>query len=191
VIKPAPPPVVAVPAPAPAPAPAPVVVAPAVVAAPVIAAPSPAPAPKPAPIVAPAPVAKPAPTAPPRQDVALAAPSPAAAAAAAAPAPIAMDARLIEGIFHCLSPGLPQDWKKAWIEITDSGGGKEKSSKFFFTNQYGDDEGEPLTPCSAQAITRSILSLDDKLPADRRAWSRARLVIDSEGDYELSYDYAK
>jgi hypothetical protein len=183
---PAPPAPVAAPAPPPSPPTAPVAApAPVVKPAPaVIAAPPSTPAPPPAVIVAPAAAAKPAP----RQDVALAAPSSAAATPAA---PVAIEARLIEGIFHCLSPGLPQDWKKAWIEVTDAGAGKEKSSRFFFTNQFGDDEGEPLTPCSAQAITRSIVSLDEKLPPSQRAWTRARLVIDSEGDYELSYDYPK
>jgi len=106
-------------------------------------------------------------------------------------APTPIDTRLIESIFACLSPGLPQDWKKAWIEITDVGADKEKDSKFYVTNQYGDDQGEPLVPCNAPAVTRGILSLNEKLPPDRRAWTRARLVIDSEGDYELSYDYPK
>ncbi|MEW6691164.1 MAG: hypothetical protein AB1452_18970, partial [Pseudomonadota bacterium] len=101
------------------------------------------------------------------------------------------DIKLIESIFACLSPGLPQDWKKAWIEITDAGGGKEKASKFFVTNLRGDDEGEPLVPCNAQEVTRRIVSLNEKLPPERRAWSRALLVIDSEGDYELSYEYPK
>jgi hypothetical protein len=104
---------------------------------------------------------------------------------------MAIDTRLIESIFACLSPGLPQDWKKAWIEITDVGADKEKDSKFFVTNQYGDDTGEPLVPCNAPAVTRGIVSLNEKLPPDRRGWARARLVIDSEGDYELSYDYPK
>jgi len=102
-----------------------------------------------------------------------------------------IETRLIESIFACLSPGLPQDWKKAWIEITDAGAGQEKDSKFYVTNQYGDDQGEPLVPCNAPAVTRGILSLNEKLPPDRRGWTRARLVIDSEGDYELSYDYPK
>ena len=81
--------------------------------------------------------------------------------------------------------------EESLIEITDSGAGKEKDSKFYVTNQYGDDQGEPLVPCNAPAVTRGILSLNEKLPPDRRGWTRARLVIDSEGDYELSYDYPK
>ena len=51
--------------------------------------------------------------------------------------------------------------------------------------------GEPLVPCNAVALTESIVSLNNRLPPDRRAWSRALLVIDSDGEYELTYDYAK
>ena len=98
---------------------------------------------------------------------------------------------MIESIFNCLSPGLPQDWKRAWVEITDQGGGKEKDSKFRVSNVRGNDEGEPLVPCNAQELTRRIVGLNEKLPADRRAWTRALLVIDSDGEYELTYDYTK
>lgn len=203
--------------PAPTPPPAPVVVVPAPtppptpVAAPIRAAPASAPiaAPASAPTTSPAPAAaasaprepivrepvvrsepaRPAaPAAPPRQEVAIAAPSTASTPAA----PLPIDGKVIESIFNCLSPGLPQEWKRAWVEITDQGGGKEKNSKFRVSNiRDSNDEGEPLVPCNALALTGSIVGLNDKLPPDRRAWTRAVLVIDSDGEYELTYDYSK
>jgi hypothetical protein len=202
---------VAVPAPAPTPPPAPVVVVPAPTPPPAPVVVVPAPTPQPAPVVvapptpppasaaapiraapAVAPIAAPsrpaAPAAPPRQEVALAAPS----SAAAPPAPMAIEAKLIESIFNCLSPGLPPDWKRAWVEIIDQGGGREKQAKFRVSNiGHASDEGEPLEPCNARALTGSIVSLNEKLPPDRRAWSRALLVIESDGEYELTYDYPK
>ncbi|MBI1943094.1 MAG: hypothetical protein HYS35_05450 [Betaproteobacteria bacterium] len=184
VVEPAPPPApVAAPAAAPAPAPAAAIAAPAPMREPIV---------RPEIVVRPDPVrAAPAaaPAATQRQAVAAVAPSSAAAPSAGAPVPIEM--KLIESIFTCLAPGLPQDWKKAWIEITDLGDGKEKVSKFFFTNLRGDEGGEPLVPCNARELTRRVVGLNEKLPPDRRAWTRALLVIDSEGDYELSYEYPK
>ena len=118
----------------------------------------------------------------------MAAPAPSAAAAAAA-APTALDNRLIEGIFACLSPGLPQDWRKAWVVVTS--GASAPSAKFYFSTTRRDSDGEELIPCSAQAITQRITSLNDRLPPPQRAWSKATLTIDSEGEYELSYDYPK
>ena len=136
--------------------------------------------------VRPVPAPPAAPSAPPRQDVALAAPSSVPAAA------VAIDAKLIESIFFCLSPGLPQDWKRAWVEITDQGSGKEKNSRFRFSNiRDSIDDGEPLEPCNARELTGRIVGLNATLPLDRRAWTRALLVIDSDGEYELSYDYPK
>ena len=206
---------IAVPAPTPTPPPAPVAVVPvptppppAPVAVPIpaappvrIAAPAPAPTTTPAPAAAASALrdpivrseplrsepARPAtPAAPPRQEVALAAPS----SAPAAPVPI--EAKLIESVFNCLAPGLPPDWKRAWVEITDQGGGKAKNSKFRVSNIRDiNDEGEPLEPCNAQELTGRIVGLNDKLPPDRRAWTRALLVIDSDGEYELTYEYAK
>ncbi len=103
-----------------------------------------------------------------------------------------IEVKLIESIFNCLSPGLPPDWKRAWVEITDQGGGREKDAKFRVSNiGHVDDEGEPLVPCNAAALTGSIVGLNEKLPPDRRAWKRALLVIESDGEYELSYDYNK
>ena len=105
---------------------------------------------------------------------------------------MAIESKLIESIFNCLSPGLPPDWKRAWVEITDQGAGKEKDAKFRVSNiGHVDDEGEPLVPCNAAALTGSIVGLNEKLPPDRRAWTRALLVIESDGEYELSYDYAR
>ena len=176
---------VAAPAPAPEPKPAPVVVTPPPAVAPVVAVPEP----KREPIVrpealGPPPAAAAQPT--PRQDLALAAPS-----SATPDAPVPIDMKVIESIFTCLAPGLPQDWKRAWVEITDQGGGKEKVSKFRYTILRNDDEGEALVPCNAQELTRRIIGLNDKLPPDRRGWNRALLVIESDGEYEMSYEYPK
>jgi hypothetical protein len=133
-------------------------------------------------------VAKPAPVAP----------KPELAAIAPALAPFAapkLDAKLVEQIVTCLAPGLPQDWKRTWVVITDveadGSKGSRYEAKFFVTNSFGDDEGEPLVPCNAQEISLRITRLNDALPPERRRWKTARLVIDSEGEFELKYDYGK
>ena len=67
-----------------------------------------------------------------------------------------------------------------------------RNSKFRVSDiRDGSDSGEPLEPCNAGAVTDSIVGLNDRLPPDRRAWSRALLVIDSDGEYELTYEYTK
>jgi hypothetical protein len=144
-----------------------------------VAAPAPVVAPAPsaaAPIVRPAPpVAKPAPTpAPERREVATAAPSLTPGAK--------LDAKTVEQIFSCLAPGLPSDWKRTWVVVTNSG--TALSTKFYYTSSYRDQDGEEFTPCNAQEVTRRIVSLSEA----RASWRSARLAIDSEGAYKLDYE---
>lgn len=143
--------------------------------------------------VAPPAVAKPAPLTPPpapeRREVAAIAPAPVAI-------PIAKpDAKLIENIFACLSPGLPQDWKKAWVVVTDlvNAASKERKleAKFYFATSPADVTGEELVPCDAKEIAQRVYGLNALLPAERRDWKQATLVITSDGDFELKYDYPK
>lgn len=204
---PPPPPARVVAAPPPPPPPAPVVVAPPP--APVVVAPPPpAAAPKPAVVAAPA-APTPAPPAvvaappeerKPRPIVDLSRPAPApAVVASAAPAAVAAkpaasgkpDPRLIENIFACLSPGLPNEWKKAWIVLAEPGPDRKLDAKFFYAVSAADDKGEAFVPCNAKAVADSVYGLNDLLAPEQRRWRAARLVITSEGDYELKYDYAR
>jgi len=201
VVAPPPPPPAPVVAAPPPPPPAPVVVAPP---------PPPPPAPKPAAVAAPAPpppapavVAAPPPEAPkPRPIVDLSRPAPApapAVVASAAPAAVAArpaaggkpDPRLIENIFACLSPGLPNEWKKAWIVLAEPGPDRQLDAKFFYAVTAADDKGEAFVPCNAKAVADSVYGLNDLLAPEQRRWRAARLVITNEGDYELKYDYAR
>ena len=64
-------------------------------------------------------------------------------------------------------------------------------AKFYVTSSYRDEDAEEYVPCNVQEITRRIASLSDALPAEQQRWIAARLAIDSEGAYELKYDYSK
>lgn len=94
----------------------------------------------------------------------------------------------MEQIFSCLAPGLPAEWKRAWVVVSDAG---SAASKFYYSNTLRDEDGEEFVPCNAQEITRRIVGLDTALPANQLGWRSARLVIDNEGAYELKYDYGK
>ncbi len=116
-------------------------------------------------------------------------PAPVVAAIAPAPSPPApkLDAKTVEQIFSCLAPGLPQDWKKTWVVVTADAA----AAKFYVTSTYRDEDAEEFVPCNVQEIARRIVKLNDALPPDQRRWKSARLAIDSEGEFELKYDYSK
>ena len=65
------------------------------------------------------------------------------------------------------------------------------ATKFYVTSSYREEDAEEYVPCNVQEITRRIASLSDTLPAEQQRWTSARLAIDSEGAYELKYDYSK
>ena len=125
---------------------------------------------KPAPAVAP--------PAPARREVAVAAPS----AASASPK---LDAKTVEQIFSCLSPGLPAEWRRAWVEVSNAGGAP--TGKFYFTTSLRREDGEEFTPCNAQEVARRIANLSEA-GAQGGNWRSARLLIDSEGAYELNVE---
>jgi len=104
------------------------------------------------------------------------------------------DPKTIQEIFDCLAVGLPKDWKKAWVVVSDLGeAGKERKyeGKFYYATSPADDAGTPLVTCSAQQVANSVLTLSAALPADQRRWKQARLTFTSEGKFDLHYDYAK
>jgi hypothetical protein len=132
-------------------------------------------------------VALPKPAIPPSPVVAMAAPASAAKPAAGRP-----DPRLIENIFHCFSPGLPNEWRKAWVVLNETGPDRTKlDAKFFYAVRDGDDQGQAFTPCNPRAVADSVYSLNDLLTPEQRRWGSARLLITNEGAYELKYDYPK
>jgi hypothetical protein len=172
-----PPPTVLVPTPPPVSRPTPTQPEPVAVPIPL---PTPVPQPVAAPVTAPsiaAPIVRPGPArpapAPERRDVAAASPT---------LTPARLDAKTVEQIFSCLAPGLPSDWKRTWVVVTNSGAAL--SAKFYYTSSLRDADGEEFTPCNAQEVTRRIVSLGEA----RASWRSARLAIDSEGAYKLDYD---
>jgi hypothetical protein len=102
------------------------------------------------------------------------------------------DPKAIQEIFDCLSAGLPADWKKAWVVVTEvAEAGKERSfeGKFFYTTSATDNAGRPLATCSAQQIAKNVYALSAGLPAEERRWKGAKLTFTSEGKFDLHYDY--
>jgi len=104
------------------------------------------------------------------------------------------DAKAIQEIFDCLAVGLPKDWKKAWVVVTELAVvGKERrfESQSFYADASGAMAGKPLATCGAEVVARGVIALSADLPAEQRRWKEARLTYTSEGKFDLSYDYGK
>ncbi len=119
-----------------------------------------------------------------------------AAALLAAPAHAQQqaDAKTVQEIFDCLAVGLPKDWRKAWVVVSDLGeAGKDRryEGKFHYATSAADKVGKPLLTCDAQQIAKGVIALNASLPPDKRRWKEARLTYSSDGKFDLYYDYGK
>lgn len=118
----------------------------------------------------------------------------AAMLATAAQAQKQPDPKAIQQIFDCLAVGLPKDWNKAWVVVTEiAGSGKERrfESQSFYADSSGAMAGRPLATCGAEVVAKGVIALSADLPAEQRRWKEARLTYTREGKFDLSYDYGK
>ena len=115
----------------------------------------------------------------PRTLVALAALLLACTALAQAPAkdaePKGPEPKSLEEIFTCLAAGLTQDWRTATvevIEIASTGNERQFEARHTFTR-----------------AAKGVHSFNQFLEPEKREWKRASLIFNSNGKFELKYDY--
>jgi hypothetical protein len=104
--------------------------------------------------------------------------------------------KVVGEIFSCLQAGLPKDWQRTWVLMTETAnddGERSYDLKYFFATSAGDDKGQPITgKCNDEEVGRRIYSFNDNLPGwDQRQWKVAKLTILKGGKFELKYDYTK
>jgi hypothetical protein len=102
--------------------------------------------------------------------------------------------KAVEKIFGCVAKGLPKEWRRAWVVVTElSGDDKERSfeGKFFYSLDDAGTKPLALVPCDARQVAQGVYSLNDYLEYDKRSWKIATLVFTSDGKFEIKYDYTK
>jgi hypothetical protein len=102
--------------------------------------------------------------------------------------------KAVEKIFGCVAKGLPKEWRRAWVVVTElSGDEKERSfeGKFFYSLDDAGAKPVALVPCDARQVAQGVYSLNDYLEYEKRSWKIATLVFTSDGKFEIKYDYTK
>ena len=119
-------------------------------------------------------------------------------AAEAPKKPAAEDAnageKAVEKIFACIAAGLPKEWRRAWVIVTElEGGDKERKleGKFLYSLDATGTSPQPLAPCDAKEVAQGVFMLNDFLEYDKRKWKVATLIFTSDGKFEIKYDYTK
>lgn len=120
-------------------------------------------------------------------------PKPAAAATKPAPEakPQTMD-DVVQDIANCVLAGLPAGWKLAQVEVIEVGrGAKQREFEAKYSYSGSDGKGATFTPCDLREPARNVYKLNEALAPDKRNWTKATLMLSSEGKFELQYDYPK
>ncbi|MGH8674307.1 MAG: hypothetical protein ACREVG_08360 [Burkholderiales bacterium] len=102
--------------------------------------------------------------------------------------------RAVERIFGCVADGLPKEWRRAWVIVTElSGDDKERSfeGKFFYSVDAAGAKPVALVPCNAREVAENVYKLNDFLEYEKRSWKVATLIFTSDGKFEIKYDYTK
>ena len=126
---------------------------------------------------------------------------PAAEAAKAEPTPARQpgqepDAKLLESLFTCIAEGLPEDWKKTWFVIRQTGGSKDGlqrtfAADFFYATNVNDRKGRPLKPCGPERVLEAVGALNDYLPENQQRWTGATFSFMRDGKFQAQYDYTR
>ena len=100
--------------------------------------------------------------------------------------------KAVEKIFGCVAKGLPKEWRRAWVVVTElSGNDKERKfeGKFLYSVEATGANPQPLVPCDARQVGEGVYSLNEFLEYEKRQWKVATLIFTSDGKFEIKYDY--
>jgi hypothetical protein len=116
----------------------------------------------------------------------------AAANAQQPPAPepaIDVDAKLVEELFECVSPGLTPEWNRAWINFTSVGSYDVYLAELYVSNSAADTKGKLLeTPCGPPQFGEFVRRLNEYLTPAQKKWPTARISFFREGRFEFKFD---
>lgn len=102
------------------------------------------------------------------------------------------ETKAVTEIVECLLEGLPEDWVRAEMKVELQKPGDETGSVLYLAaTSDAADQPQPFTPCDVRTPARRMIELRASLPAERRAWTAATLMLQRDGRFGINYDYPK
>jgi len=105
------------------------------------------------------------------------------------------ESKELEEIFSCMSAGLPSNWKRTWVVVSEKmneSGSRTFEAAFFFSTSTDDMRGRPLEPCDTRRVAEAVYALNKYLPSfEQRQWKEAKLQFGDDGSFNLTYDYTR
>lgn len=98
----------------------------------------------------------------------------------------------VQSMLECLVQGLPEDWRRAEMMVELAKPGADTGDVEYTVVRSGaQDKPEAFTPCDVRKPPRTLLDARKSQAPARRGWTRARLVLQSDGKFEINYEYPK
>jgi hypothetical protein len=100
--------------------------------------------------------------------------------------------RAVAYIVDCMVSGLPEDWRRATMEVNlekpfDATG----SVRYVFSRDDAVAPAETFQPCDLKRPARTLIDLRDTLPAARRGWIGVQVTILRDGRFGIRYGFPK
>ena len=101
------------------------------------------------------------------------------------------EAQAAQEIAKCMVQNAPTDWRKLFmiIELPEPNAPAGRV-RYMATRDFSPDPAA-YTPCDPQLPAKLLMDAREAQPAERRGWTGARLIISSDGRFDLNYDYPK
>jgi hypothetical protein len=98
--------------------------------------------------------------------------------------------RVVGEVAQCLQAGLPPDWAVAEMRVElKTPGASSGDVGYVMRRKLSGGQFEPFRPCNEKTAARTLLDIRKSQPKERAAWTGAKLVIRSEGSYDLTFEY--
>jgi hypothetical protein len=100
--------------------------------------------------------------------------------------------RAVAYIVDCMVSGLPEDWRRAAMEVNlEKPFDQTGSVRYVFAREDGVAPSETFQPCDLKKPARTLIELRDTLPTARRNWIGVQVTILRDGRFGIRYGYPK
>src|SRR3954453_13017324 len=98
----------------------------------------------------------------------------------------------VQSIVECLVEGLPEDCTRDEMIVELAKPGAETGDvHYLVARKEADDKLEPFTPCDVRKPARTLLEARKAQTAKRRGWTAAKLLLQRDGKFGITYEYPK
>jgi hypothetical protein len=95
----------------------------------------------------------------------------------------------VASIAECLVQGAPEGWQRLYMVVELAEPGAESGDVRYVAERGG--EREAYVPCDLRRPARLLIESRKDQGPERSGWTGARLIIQSDGKFQLNFDYPK